>query len=264
MNKVPFYGCAILCLDHPAIQGLLPHVTRRFLTYGLAAQADVHGANIVYKGMETTFDLYVSGAMMGSITMRLPGRHNVQNALAAAAVALELGTGFEGVKKGLESFAGVERRFHVRGSAGGVTVIDDYGHHPEEIKAVLAGAKQSFKKRIVAVFQPHRFSRTADLFNDFLSAFNDVDTLIVTDIYAACEEPIEGVDGMALCGAIKEHGHKDVTYIKNIEDVPAHLKGLVRGGDLVITLGAGDVWKAGVALLELLKKEEGTKNLKAL
>ncbi len=264
INKVPFYGCAILCLDHPAIQGLLPRVTRRFLTYGLSAQADVRGENIVYKGMETTFELLVSGRRLGALTLMLPGRHNVQNALAAASVALELGVGLEEIKKGIESFAGVERRFHVRGTLGGVTVIDDYGHHPEEIKAALAGAKQSFRKRIVAVFQPHRYSRTADLFSEFLSAFNDVDTLIVTEIYGAGEDPVEGVDGMALCNAIKEHGHRDVTYIKRIEDVPGYLAGLVRPGDLVITLGAGDVWKAGTGLLRLLEREEGKTNLKVL
>ncbi len=259
MNKVPFYGCAILCLDHPAIQGLLPHVTRRFITYGLASQAHVHGEGLTFDGMETTFDLHVSGRNLGSITLRLPGRHNVQNALAAAAVALELGTSFEDIKRGLQSFEGVERRFHVRGTVAGVTVIDDYGHHPEEIKAVLSGARQSFGRKIVAVFQPHRFSRTADLFRDFLSAFNDVDTLIVTDIYPAGEEPIEGITGEALSQAIKEHGHRDVTYIGRIEDVPAYLKGLLSGGELLLTLGAGDVWKVGPRLLELLGKK-GKKN----
>ncbi len=264
VNKVPFYGCAILCLDHPAIQGLLPRVSRRFITYGLAASGDVHGTNLVYEGIETTFDLFVLGKKLGPVTLKLPGRHNVQNALAAVSVALELNIGFEKIKKGLESFSGVERRFHVRGVVRGVTVIDDYGHHPEEIKAVLSGAKQSFNKRIIAVFQPHRYSRTADLFSDFLSAFNDVDTLIVTDIYAAGEEPLKGVNGLALSNAIKEHGHKDVTYIKSVADVPAYLKDIVREGDLVITLGAGDVWKAGTALVKLLKKGEDGVKLRAL
>ncbi len=264
MNKVPFYGCAILCLDHPAIQALLPRVSRRFITYGLAAQADMHGANLVYDGMKTSFDLFVLGKKLGRISLRLPGDHNVQNALAAASVALELDIGFDEIKKGLESFSGVERRFHVRGTPRGVTVVDDYGHHPEEIKAVLGGAKQSFKKRIVAVFQPHRFSRTADLFNDFLSAFNDVDTLIVTDIYPAGEDPIKGIDGHTLSNAIKEHGHKDVTYIKDVADVPAYLKGMVRSGDLVITLGAGDVWKAGTGLVKLLKTGDEGVNLRVL
>jgi len=264
VNKVPFYGCAILCLDHQAIQGLLPRVSRRFITYGLAAQADVHGANLRYDGIETSFDLYLLGKELGRINLRLPGGHNVQNALAAASVALELGVGFEDIKKGLQSFSGVERRFHLRGTVRGITVIDDYGHHPEEVKAVLAGAKQSFNKRIVAVFQPHRFSRTADLFKDFLSAFNDVDTLIITDIYPAGEEPIKGINGLALCDAIKEHGHKDVTYIKKVADVPAALKDMVKSGDLVITLGAGDVWKAGTGFLELLKSEDDGLNLRVL
>jgi len=264
MNKVPFYGAAILCLDHPVIQGLLPRVTRRVITYGLTAQADVRGVNLRYEGMETSFDLFASGRELGRVTLRLPGAHNVQNSLAAASVALELNIDFGDIKKGLEAFSGVERRFHVRGDYEGVTVVDDYGHHPEEIKAVLRGAKESFKKRIVAVFQPHRYSRTADLFKDFLSAFNDVDKLVVTDIYAAGEEPIAGIDGHALCEAIREHGHKDTTYIKRVADVPEFLKGAVRRGDLVITLGAGDVWKAGTGLLELLEKEGQARHLKVL
>ncbi|MFQ5479913.1 MAG: UDP-N-acetylmuramate--L-alanine ligase [Thermodesulfobacteriota bacterium] len=264
MNKVPFYGVNILCLDHPVIQGLLPRVSRRVTTYGLAAQADVRGTNLAYDGMSTSFDLFLRGRELGSITLRLPGAHNVQNALAAAGVALELDIGFEIIKKGLESFSGVERRFHVRGIMGGVTVVDDYGHHPEEIKAVLKGAKESFNKRIVAVFQPHRYSRTADLFNDFLSAFNDVDKLVVTDIYAAGEEPIEGINGHALYEAIREHGHKDITYIKVVAHVPEYLKGIVRGGDLVLTLGAGDVWKAGTGLLECLKSEDKKQDRRVL
>lgn len=264
MNKVPFYGAAILCLDQPVIQGLLPRVTRRVITYGLAAQADVRGANLRYDGMETSFDLFAMDEKLGRVTMRLPGAHNVQNALAAAAVALELDIDYETIKKGLESFSGVERRFHVLGSLGGITVIDDYGHHPEEVKAVLQGAKQSFNKRIVAVFQPHRYTRTADLFKDFLTAFNDVDKLVVTGVYAAGEEPIEGIEGFALYEAIKEHGHKDVAYVKEVADVPEYLKGIVREGDLVITLGAGDIWKAGTGLVRLLEKEEKQRHLKVL
>ncbi|MFQ5427475.1 MAG: UDP-N-acetylmuramate--L-alanine ligase [Thermodesulfobacteriota bacterium] len=264
MNKVPFYGAAILCLDHPVIQGLLPRVTRRVITYGLSAQADVRGANPGYDGIRTSFDIFAGDAELGEVTLRLPGAHNVQNALAAVAVALELDIGFEAIKKGLESFSGVERRFHLRGHIGGITVVDDYGHHPEEVKAVLQGAKQSFNKRIVAVFQPHRYSRTADLFKDFQTAFNDVDTLVVTDIYAAGEEPVEGIDGFALYEAIKEHGHKDVTYIKEVARVPEYLKGLVHSGDLVITLGAGDIWKAGTGLIELLEKDEKARHLKVL
>ncbi len=264
MNKVPFYGAAILCLDHPVIQSLLPRVTRRVITYGLAAQADVRGSNLRYEGLETSFDLFAAGKELGRVTLHLPGAYNVQNALAAAAVALELNINFESIKTGLQSFSGVERRFHVRGASEGVTLVDDYGHHPEEIKAVLRGAKESFNKRIIVVFQPHRFSRTADLFKDFLSAFNDVDKLVVTDIYAAGEEPIAGIDGETLYEAIKEHGHKDITYIKSVADVPEFLKGEVRAGDLVITLGAGDVWKAGTGLLEMLEKASRASHLKVL
>ena len=264
MNKVPFYGCAILCLDHPAIQGLLPRVTRRVLTYGLATQADVRGSSIGQRGLETEFDLMLRGRRLGRLLLRMPGTYNVQNALAASAVALELGAGFREIREGLESFEGVERRFHLRGSACGVTVIDDYGHHPEEIKAVLGAARQCLQRRIVAVFQPHRYTRTRDLFGEFLTAFNDVDTLVVTDVYPAGEEPIEGATGLELMRAIEEHGHRDVTFVKRVEDVAPLVAGLVRRGDVVMTLGAGDVWKAGPALLELLGREEKETGLKVL
>ncbi len=252
MNKVPFYGCAVICLDHPVIQGLIPKITRRFKSYGLTAQADIHAREIRHRGMQTTFEVWHERDNLGSITLNMPGEHNVYNALAAAAVARELDIGFESIKAGLEGFTGVERRFHVRGSAGGVTVVDDYGHHPEEIKAVLRAAKKGFDSRVVVVFQPHRYSRTKDLFEEFLTSFNDAEKLILTGIYPAGEEKIEGVSGKALYEAIKGHGHKDVAFVEDLSGVPACLEGAVSPGDMVITLGAGDVWKAGVAFLELL------------
>lgn len=252
MNKVPFYGCAVICLDHPVIQGLIPKITRRFKSYGLTAQADIHARDIRHRSMQTTFEVWHDREDLGSITLNMPGEHNVYNALAAAAVARELDIGFESIKAGLEGFTGVERRFHVRGSAGGVTVVDDYGHHPEEIKAVLKAAKKGFDSRVVVVFQPHRYSRTKDLFDEFLTSFNDADKLILTGIYPAGEEKIEGVSGKALYDGIKGRGHKDAAFVEDLSRVPAHLEGVVSPGDMVITLGAGDVWKAGVAFLELL------------
>ena len=193
MNKVPFYGCAVICLDHPVIQGLIPRITRRFRSYGLTAQADFHARKIVHDGMKTSFEVWHDKKCLGQVTLNLPGEHNVYNSLAAITVAMELEIPFESIKAGLEGFTGVERRFHIRGEAGGITVVDDYGHHPEEIKAVLKAAKKGWPNRVVAVFQPHRYSRTKDLFNEFLSAFNDAEKLILTEVYAAGEEKIPGV-----------------------------------------------------------------------
>jgi len=253
MNKVPFYGCAVICLDHPVIQGLIPQITRRFISYGLSAQADVSARGLRPDGMKTTYSLYADGERHGEITLRLPGEHNVYNSLAAAAVARELEIPFEHIKEGLEGFTGVERRFHVRGEAAGVLVVDDYGHHPVEIKAVLRAAKKGFpSRRLVVVFQPHRFTRTKDLFADFLSAFNDADKLILTEVYAAGEDRIEGASGAALYEGIKRYGHKDVSYMPDVKSVPEFLAGAAAEGDMVITLGAGDVWKAGAALVEAL------------
>lgn len=253
MNKVPFYGCAIICLDHPVIQSLVPKISRRFISYGLSSQADTNARQIVHNGMQTTFEVWSNKEKLGNVTLNLPGVYNVYNSLAAITVARELDIGFKEIKAGLEGFTGVERRFHVRGAQNGITVIDDYGHHPEEIKAVLRAAKKGWTNRLVVVFQPHRYSRTKDLFHEFLSAFNDADKLIITDVYAAGEEKIEGVTGEALYGGIKGYGHKDVVYSPTSK-VPSCLCQIVESGDMVITLGAGDVWKTGIALLDLLKK----------
>ena len=255
MNKVPFYGCAVICLDHPVIQSLVPGITRRFISYGLTAQADVHARNIRHDGMKTTFEVWHGRERLGEIALGLPGEHNVYNALAAATVARELEIDFSHIKAGLEGFTGVERRFHVRGEAGGITVVDDYGHHPEEIKAVLKAAKKGWSNRVVVVFQPHRYSRTKDLNKDFLSAFNDAEKLVLADIYAAGEERIEGISGEALYKGIKAYGHKDVAYVPETANIPEYLKGVTLAGDIVITLGAGDIWKAGVKFLELVREQ---------
>ncbi len=257
MNKVPFYGCAVICLDHPVIQSLVPGITRRFISYGLTAQADVHARNIRHDGMKTTFEVWHGRERLGDIALGLPGEHNVYNALAAATVARELEIDFSHIKAGLEGFTGVERRFHVRGEAGGITVVDDYGHHPEEIKAVLKAAKKGWTNRVVVVFQPHRYSRTKDLYKDFLSAFNDAEKLVLADIYAAGEERIEGISGEALYKGIKAYGHKDVAYVPETANIPEYLKGVTLPGDIIITLGAGDIWKAGVKFLELVREQGG-------
>jgi UDP-N-acetylmuramate--alanine ligase len=260
MNKVPFYGCAVICLDHPVIQGLIPHISRRFLSYGITAQADIHAANITYDRMSTTFELWYGTSMQGRVTLNMPGEYNVYNALGAICVAKELGIGFEAIREGFNSFAGVERRFDVIGREAGVMVVDDYGHHPEEVKAVLKAAKIGWGASLVVVFQPHRFSRTRDLFEEFLSSFNDADRLILTDIYPAGEEPTEGIDGEALFNGIKGYGHKDVEYMADLAAIAPYLgsssTGGVKAGEMVITLGAGDVWKVGEELLGILKKRK--------
>ncbi|MBI5586920.1 MAG: UDP-N-acetylmuramate--L-alanine ligase [Deltaproteobacteria bacterium] len=256
MNKVPFYGCAIICLDHPVIQSLVPRITRRFISYGLSSQADIHARDVRHSGMQTSFELWYDREKMGVVTLNLPGVHNVYNSLAAAAVARELDIDFKHIKAGLEGFTGVERRFHVRGVVNDVTVVDDYGHHPVEIKAVLRAAKKGWDKRVVVLFQPHRYSRTKDLLQEFLSAFNDADKLILTEIYAAGEEKIEGVSGEVLYNGIKGYGHKDVSFMPDATKIPEFLEGVTIPGDMVITLGAGDVWKTGVKFLEMMKNKK--------
>ena len=249
INNIPFYGCSILCLDHPNIQGLIPKVTRRHITYGMAAQADFSAREIEIKGMKTLFDVWLKGKRMGRVAVQVPGEHNVYNALAAIAVAMELDIDFEDAKDSIAGFNGVERRFQVKGICNGITVIDDYGHHPVEIKATLKAVKDGWNSRVVVVFQPHRYSRTQDLFDEFLSAFNDADTLVLADVYPAGEERIPGVSSDDLYRGIKTYGHKDVVYIPDKKDIPAYLSKITKPGDILITLGAGDIWQVGEEML---------------
>ncbi|MFQ5329512.1 MAG: UDP-N-acetylmuramate--L-alanine ligase [Thermodesulfobacteriota bacterium] len=260
INKVPFYGCAILCLDHPNIQSLMPSVTRRHVTYGMTVQSDVSARDIEQKEMTTSFDLWYRGERLGRVSLGMPGEHSVYNALAAIAVGLELGVDFKEIAEGLEGFDGVQRRFQLKGEVGDIIVVDDYGHHPEEIKVTLRAAKEGWGRRVVAVFQPHRYTRTRDLLSDFFSAFNDADSLVVTDIYPAGEEPIEDVSSMALFEGIKAHGHKDVIYIPELNDVVEYLVKRLSPGDLIVTLGAGDIWEVGERVLE---KVDGDREVKA-
>src|SRR3989338_1944472 len=250
INKIPFYGCAILCLDHPNIQGLIPRITRRHITYGLTAQADFSARDIETTEMKTSFDVWRRGNSMGRVMVKVPGEHNVYNALAAIAVAMELDIGFEQAKDSIANFSGVERRFHIKGVANGITIVDDYGNHPVEIKATLKAAKDGWKQRVVAVFQPHRYSRTQDLFQEFLSAFNDADMLVLTDIYAAGEEKIPGISSEILYNSIKTYGHRDVVYIPDKKDIPDYLNKIAKPGDMVITLGAGDIWQVGEEIIQ--------------
>jgi UDP-N-acetylmuramate--alanine ligase len=254
INKVPFFGRAILCLDDPQIQEILPLVKKRYLTYGLSSQADFYATEIRMRQGRTSFLAHYQGKELGRISFRMPGRHNVLNALAVVAVAMELAVPFQTIVGGFRNFGGVQRRFQVRDEVAGVMLVDDYGHHPAEIRATLAAAKSGWKKRIVAVFQPHRFTRTKALFEDFLTAFYQADKLLVTDIYAAGEAPIEGVDAEALTVGIRNHGHRDVSYCATLEEAAALLDEQVEGGDMVITLGAGNVNQVCDLLSEKLRK----------
>jgi UDP-N-acetylmuramate--alanine ligase len=251
-RKVPFYGLAVLCLDHPNVQDILPLIDRRVVTYGLSAQADFRADEIDFAARATTFTVYRRGERLGRVTLQLLGEHNVRNALSALAVADELEIPFTVAARALSTFEGVGRRFQTRGEAKGVLVVDDYGHHPVEIEATLAGARHAHKRPIVAVFQPHRYSRTQLCFDGFVKAFNDADTVVVTEIYGAGEQPIEGVTGSRLYEAIRAHGHRDARFVGSLGDIATELAPTLKGSELVITFGAGNVWKAGDDLLAAL------------
>jgi UDP-N-acetylmuramate--alanine ligase len=241
IERVPFYGLAVLCLDHPDVQNLLPQVRRRHVTYGLSIQADYAATRLVYRGLETSFVASHAGRTLGEFTVRMPGQHNVLNCLAAIAVADELEVPLDVLKDALATFHGVARRFSVVGEVGGVTLVDDYGHHPAEIEATLAAARHAFSGRLLVAFQPHRYTRTELLFDAFTRAFNAADVLLVTDIYPAGEPPIEGVSGRRLAEAIARHGHHAADYVGDKQVLAERLSELAEPGDLVIALGAGDI-----------------------
>jgi UDP-N-acetylmuramate--alanine ligase len=255
VNKVPFYGAAILCLDDPHVQAVIPRVKRRRVTYGLSAQADISAHGIRFNGgFGSNFTVWRGDEVIGEVALRVPGLHNVYNSLAAIAVGLELEVEFAQIAAALGEFAGAERRFQNKGEEQGVMVVDDYGHHPTEIKATLAAAKiGSSGRRMVVLFQPHRYSRTKDLMEEFARSFNNADVLFVTDIYAASEDPLDGVTSEVLTDAIKRYGHKNAHYIGALDTAAEVLRSQTRPNDLVITLGAGPVYRAGEQLLELLR-----------
>jgi UDP-N-acetylmuramate--alanine ligase len=251
VNRVPFYGMAILCMDHPGVQSLLPDVECRYVTYGESHQADYRADRIDVAGGVVRFEAFRRADPLGCFEVQMVGRHNALNALAVVALGDEMGVPADVTRAALASFQGVQRRFTVRGEADGVTVVDDYGHHPAEVKATLLGAREGFHRRVVCIFQPHRYTRTRDLMADFATAFNDADVLLLTDVYAAGEEPIAGATAPALADAIRACGHRDVTYVPRAELARA-ARGRVKAGDLVLTLGAGDVTQVGPELLALL------------
>ena len=250
-NKVPFYGFVVLSLDEPALLDIMPQLRRkRIITYGLNPQADVQAVDIHHKENTSTFSVLDRGNDLGRVTIQVPGKHNVQNSLAAIATGLQLGVPFDRVKKGIEQFAGVYRRWEKKGDVDGITVYDDYAHHPTECRATLAGAKSGWRRRVVCVFQPHLYSRTRDFYEEFGKSFLQSDVLVVTDVYPAREEPIQGVTGELIVHAAKRFGHKEVHYVPDKKQIPSELKKIVKSGDLVITMGAGDIWKFGEEFLK--------------
>ncbi|HEU0264863.1 MAG TPA: UDP-N-acetylmuramate--L-alanine ligase, partial [Geobacterales bacterium] len=254
INKVPFYGLAVLCLDNGNIADVIPRVQKRFATYGLSAQADFRANDVRHNGFETSFIAHYRGERLGEISFGMPGAHNVLNALATVAVAMELSIPFPVIQEGFRLFGGVGRRFQVKGEGGGIMVVDDYGHHPTEIRATLAAAKAGFAdRRLVVVFQPHRYTRTRDLFDDFVKAFYDADLLVLTDIYAAGEDVIDGITTEALVREIKRHGQKEVAYIPDRNAINDHLQGMLKPGDIVLTLGAGNLWQVAEELVKRLQ-----------
>lgn len=249
-GRVPFYGFVVLCLDEPALQDIMPQLSKkRIITYGLNPQSDLQAIDIKPDNDRTTFTVVKGNHELGQITLQIPGVHNIQNALAAIAVGLELGVPFVLAKAGIEKFTGVYRRWEKKGELNGVTVYDDYAHHPTESKATLSGVKAGWRRRVVCVFQPHLYSRTRDFYEEFGKAFLLSDVLVVTDVYPAREEPIQGVSGELIVNAARRYGHKDAHYIPEKKDIPAFLREITKPNDIVITMGAGDIWKFGEEFL---------------
>ncbi|MBI2840011.1 MAG: UDP-N-acetylmuramate--L-alanine ligase [Acidobacteria bacterium] len=251
MNKVPFYGAALVCIDDPGVQAVLGRVTRRIITYGTSAQADYGLSHVQQKHRETIFRVSHHGDTRGPVRLSVPGEHNALNAVAAIAVARDMGMEWEEILPAVESFQGADRRFQLKGESRGIMVIDDYGHHPTEVKATLAAARTGWEdRRIVVLFQPHRYTRTQLLFDQFCGAFHQADLLIITEIYPAGEAPIEGVSGEKLADGIRRFGHRNVHYCPDIASAVDLLAELCRKGDMVLTLGAGTVTHAGPELLK--------------
>jgi UDP-N-acetylmuramate--alanine ligase len=259
VDRVPFYGLAVMCLDNPSIQEIIPQIKKRFTTYGLSAQADYQARDVVFDGTRSRFNVYRQEKFIGEILLNLPGNHNVYNSLAAIAVGFELDIEFAKIKSALETIEGVQRRLEFKGEANGVMVMDDYGHHPTEIKTTLEAVRKSWPgKRLIVLFQPHRYSRTQALFDEFTRSFYQSDILAILPIYAAGEDKIHGVDSPLLCEGIRQHGHKDVSYFEDMGKAVAHVRQIAGKDDIVLTLGAGDIWKAGTMLLSGENRNTGT------
>lgn len=253
IDKIPFYGAAVVCLDDANVASLLPKIGKRIITYGLSSQADVHARAVSSQGFSSLFEVCRNDEVLGEISLNVPGRHNVYNALAAVTVGLELELPFAEIAAAMKNFSGVQRRLQIKGEALGMTVIDDYGHHPTEIRATLAALRDAWpKRRLLVMFQPHRYTRTAGLFTEFATAFHEADLLFVTDIYAASETPIEGVSGETLLAEIRRHGQKNAWFAGELATLPGIVREVARPGDIILSLGAGNIYRAGEALLREL------------
>ncbi len=263
VNKVPFYGSVIICLDDPNIQMIIPQIARRVITYGMRAHAEISASDVQIsrEHFGSSFVVRRKGEELGWVKLNVPGEHNVCNALAAVAVGIDLEVDFTVIAEGLEAFRGAERRFQIKGlvrdegggERSGILVVDDYGHHPTEIRATLAAAKTG-GRRLVVLFQPHRYTRTAALHEEFARSFYDADVVLLCDIYAASEDPIEGVTSQALAEEIEKFGHRNVRYVGGVEQGNRALLETAQAGDLVLTLGAGNVWRAGEEFLEAMRQ----------
>ncbi len=258
VNRIPFYGMGVLCLDSVNVRAILPQIRKRVVTYGTTSEADYEARDLCVVGMDTVFEAVYRGEVLGTVRLRLPGRHQALNALAAIAVARELDVPFEEVRAALAEFGGIHRRFELCGESGGITVFSDYGHHPEEIRVTLAAAREGFGRRIVTIFQPHRYSRTRDLFNEFLECFDDADHVFMTDIYPGGEEPLDGLSGDVLYWALKRRGHMDVSYVPRVDDIVAEVKPHLRPGDIVMVMGAGNVHGVAEDLVRQIAGMQGT------
>jgi len=254
-NKVPFYGFVIICLDEPALQDIIPFINKTVFTYGTTAQADVRAIDIEFEGFSSKYTVIYKGKELGKIKLNIPGVHYVKNSLVAVTIGMELGIDFNTIKKALEKFTGVYRRFETK-YKNDILVLDDYAHHPTETSATLAGIRAAWDRRLIVVFQPHLYSRTKDFYQDFGRSFLNSDVFICTDIYPAREKPIEGITGEMIANITKKYGHKNVHYIPDKKDVAKKLIELKKKDDIIVTMGAGDIWKYGEKFVELLKEEK--------
>ena len=254
-NKVPFYGFVILCLDEPALQDIIPDINKKIITYGITSQADVRALNIEHNGYKSSYDLIYMGKDLGRVELQIPGTHIIKNSLVAVTTALELGIGIESIKKSLASFTGVYRRFETKYS-NGILIIDDYAHHPTEINATLSAIRNGWNRRLIAVFQPHLFSRTRDFHKEFGRSFLNSDVFICTDVYPAREKPIEGITGEIVAKAAESYGHKNVIYEPDKTKLPDLLMDLVEDDDIIVTMGAGDIWRYGEKFVETFKDKK--------
>jgi UDP-N-acetylmuramate--alanine ligase len=255
INRVPFYGVAVLGIDSVNVRGLMATIRKPMVTYGVAQDADLRAEKIVIDGLSTRFEVIRKGEHLGRVSIPTPGVHVALNSLAAIAVAMEVGISFDRAASALAKFGGISRRFEIKGEAAGRIVLDDYAHHPAEVRATLAAVRASFKRRVVAVFQPHRYTRLRDLFDEFLSSFDDADVLYLFDVYPAGEEPIADISSRRLYEALRARGHLEVHYLGAEEDPAARIAAGSRAGDVIATLGAGDIYRTGGEILNALSAE---------